>query len=474
MKHILLIFSVFISLNVSAQFSNITPGDLQEDALLGFFIDIHGDELLIRASSPSSAIEDLGALYHYAHDGSEWKLNQKITPELPQDANRELFGIWFSMSDDWLATTIQDDQELESVIFYRKENDEWSRHSIITNDIPDIGFGWQVKVDGNLAVIGSVADFNDEGLDTGVAYIYEYDPAEDEWKEQQKLSPEELDVDDFFGSSIYLSGDLLAISARFDSEAGFFSGAVYVFEKEQGVWNLNSKLVPDDATERNYFGYRVDGDGEDRLIVSGYGTDNETGAAYIFKKENFWVQEARLTSFDLEEGDWFGSSVALEGNRAIVGARHHNGDDGAVFVFEHENGEWAQTRKFETPDDITMGRFGIGLDYENEKLVVGAAWANDLQGSVYALDFNDLTTVDERPEETMSLYPNPTKGEFQITSVLAKNSEILIYAADGTLVLTQLDSSSTLDVSSLAAGTYTVKVKHGERTAVVGKLVKID
>jgi len=474
MKKHLVFITTFLSFNLTAQFAEITPDDLGFDDFYGFNIHLEADDLLINARFSDAVFEDSGALYHYVQDGPDWKLNQKLMPQLPDDANSNAFGGFIALSDNWLATSIIDNEMIESIIFFERQGSEWIRHSKVTNDIPDVGFGWGLELDNNTAVIGCVGGFNDSGIRTGIAYVYEYDTALDEWVEAQVLSPLELGEDDFFGSDIYIKDDLIAVSARKDSENSFQSGAVYVFEKEQSGWRQTDKLIPADASAQDFIGYRVNGDG-DRLIVSGYGADNEKGSAYIFRNENGWAQEAKLDSDDLQAGDWFGSGIALEGDRAIVGARNHNGENGAVYVFDNMGGSWVQTHKFEAPEDIEAGRFGTGLAYQNNKLVVGAPWANDLVGAAYVVDFNDLTlATQEVSPETVTFYPNPTKSEFQLQTTRTNISEVEIYAADGKLVMTYDHDASVMDVSHLISGSYTIKAKTEDGKFAVGKLTKID
>src|SRR3712207_3207181 len=54
---------------------------------------------------------------------------------------------------------------------------------------------------------------------------------------------------DYFGEAVALDGDTLLVGARYDSAAGFGSGAAYVFTREAAGWTRQQRLVAPDAAE---------------------------------------------------------------------------------------------------------------------------------------------------------------------------------------------------------------------------------
>ena len=471
MKQLILLLSFLQGFNLSAQLTEITPTDLEGFNSFGFFIDINGDDMVISADLAELVPDVEGSLYHYTFDGTDWQLNQQILPELPEDENSTGFGSTSSIAGDWIVTTTTSTDFLGAIVFYRNENGSWVRHSKINGKILDNGFGWATAIDGQTAVVSAIVESNQAGEKTGAAYVYEYNDSSDIWEEVQILIPSELRENYFFGSDIYLKDDLLAVSARRDGENGFDSGAVYVFERDQDLWALTSKLLPDDNDEGDLIGYRVEGDG-DRLIMSGFGANNNTGSTYIFRKGSEWMQEAKLEADDIEEGAWFGSSIAIEDNRAIVGARTQEGN-GAVYVFENENGEWIQERKLEAPS-ITESRFGAGLDYENGRLVIGAPANDDFAGAAFSFNFEDTVSAKETITHSLAIYPNPTTNILQLNLLNHQVSELEVYNNLGIKVATYGSfSSSALDVSQLSAGSYTLRGKTDKTSIEIGSFIKI-
>ena len=119
---------------------------------------------------------------------------------------------------------------------------------------------------------------------------------------------------DFFGNAVSIHGSHIAIGAYGESEQGEYSGAVYIFERVSGIWNEVARLTPVDAEEWDYFGHSVGMFG-DYAIVGALGDDDRgegSGSVYIYKQtDGGWSQDAKLTASDGEAGDDFGYSVSL-------------------------------------------------------------------------------------------------------------------------------------------------------------------
>lgn len=137
-------------------------------------------------------------------------------------------------------------------------------------------------------------------------------------------------------------------------------------------WVEQANLQIPDAT----FDLFVD-TSDDRVIVGAPSFGDNTGAAYVYRFNGLeWVEEARLEASDAAVGDWsFGSSVALLGSIAVVGAPFNDSqgeDAGAVYVFSYDGTSWTEQVKLVASDAAAGHRFGRALDLSAERLVVGA------------------------------------------------------------------------------------------------------
>ncbi len=134
-------------------------------------------------------------------------------------------------------------------------------------------------------------------------------------------------INDRFGSSVAIVGDELLIGASGDNSEAFNGGAVYIFDDDKdGTLIAQDKLYPKELRGQEWFGTAMASDGE-RLIVGGvepyvlgHPTRPSKRAAWIFRRqEGAWSQEGELHhDDDAVLADRFGSTVAISGDHAAV------------------------------------------------------------------------------------------------------------------------------------------------------------
>jgi hypothetical protein len=227
-------------------------------------------------------------------------------------------------------------------IFERDVYGNWIEvQKIVASDRnADDNFGNSVSVSGNYAIVAAYLEDDDvsgenEVSGAGSAYIFERD-ASGNWTEVQKITASNRDEDDRFGNPISISGDYAIVGACLededDNEENTMNnaGSAYVFKRSgSGVWNEVQKIVASDRAESDCFGYSVSMSG-DFAIVGAYMEDEDTegenslldaGSAYIFKRESngIWNEIQKIAASDRESNNWYGYSVAIDNNYAIVG-----------------------------------------------------------------------------------------------------------------------------------------------------------
>ncbi|MEA1953193.1 MAG: hypothetical protein U9O24_02240 [Campylobacterota bacterium] len=250
-------------------------------------------------------------------------------------------------------------------------------------------FGKCVAISGELAIVGAYGD-DDNGSRSGSAYIFTKD-ANGSWIQTSKLIASDADADDFFGSSVAISGETAIVGAYQDDDNGSKSGSAYIFTKDvNGSWMQTSKLIASDADAEDYFGYSVSISG-DIAIIGAYGNDDgiitNTGSAYIFTKDSngSWMQTSKLTASQPARDDEFGNSVAISGELAIVGA-YGDDDNGSnsgsayIFLRDDSGDDWSQTDKLTASDADTEDSFGSSVAISGETIIIGAI-RNDDNGS---------------------------------------------------------------------------------------------
>ncbi|MBN2447392.1 MAG: SUMF1/EgtB/PvdO family nonheme iron enzyme, partial [Phycisphaerae bacterium] len=229
-------------------------------------------------------------------------------------------------------------------------------------------FGWSVSIDGDTAVVAADLD-DDRGLDSGSVYVFERNAGgEDNWGQVAKLSASDGAAGDFFGQSVAISGDTIAVSSVLDDDGGTDAGSAYVFSKPAGGWmdmTQTAKLTASDRAAFDYFGFHL-GIGGNVVVVGATGDDPDSGgigagSAYLFQKPaGGWVnmsQTAKLTASDRAAGDQFSHSVSVSGDTIVVGARTDGGSSGSAYVFVKPAGGWqnmTQSAKLTASDAKTL------------------------------------------------------------------------------------------------------------------------
>ena len=111
------------------------------------------------------------------------------------------------------------------------------------------------------------------------------------------------------------------------------------------------------------------GDGE--VFIGEPGNQATPGYVYVYRPDSGgWAEIATLTADDARDADGFGSGMAIDGDRLIIGAELMGA--GAAYVFEKQEGAWVQVAKIEAPNSSTGDLFGASVAISGNHLIVGA------------------------------------------------------------------------------------------------------
>ena len=169
-------------------------------------------------------------------------------------------------------------------------------------------------------------------------YVFTRDTAGDlasGWTQVAKLTADDGAASDVFGISVSIDGDTVVVGARADDDKGSQSGSAYVFTRDAASdlasgWTQVAKLTADDGAAYDEFGWSVSIDGD--TVVIGANKDRDkginSGSAYVFTRATAsdlasgWTQVAKLTADDGAADDYFGSSVSIDGDTVVIGAKY--------------------------------------------------------------------------------------------------------------------------------------------------------
>ena len=267
---------------------------------------------------------------------------------------------------------------------------------------------------------GATASDNNAASRAGAAYVFVR--AGSSWTQQAYLKASNTeDHPDEFGCSVAVSGDTIVVGDD-------------VFRTSDGgaTYDQVAKLTAADAAANDYFGTSVAVDGG-AVVVGAYGAGTG-GAAYVFHTSDggaTYGQVAKLTASDAAVGE-FGSSVAIFGATVVVSAPWDDAShsySGEAYVFHTTDGgaTYVELAKLAATDAAANNWFGWSVAIDGDTIVVGAY--NDGNaggmypngpGSVYVFDANAPTSQPTiSPQPTSQPTAQPTKQVDDDDDVLA-------------------------------------------------------
>jgi filamentous hemagglutinin family protein len=305
--------------------------------------------------------------------------------------------------------------------------------SVQTTNAKDSDYlGWAVSLDGNRMAVGAQRDdgFNDVGTDRGAVYLYSFSDSSFSGGVLQGIIGQgytggkninlALDNSDYFGSAVSLDGNRLAVGAYLDdglANVGADRGAVYLFNFADSVFTggtltatigqgyTGGKNINQALDNSDYFGWSVSLDGN-RLAVGAQRDDGlanvgtDRGAVYLYTFSDSAFTGGALTATlgqgyvggkninqALDNSDYFGSSVSLDGTMLAIGSQRDDGlanncsDCGAAYLYTFSDSVFT--------GGTLQARAGFGYT-GGKNMNVATLEASDYFGSYLSLSSNRL------------------------------------------------------------------------------------
>ncbi len=364
----------------------------------------------INATIPSTPLSSMAV---------NWTEKQKL---LASDAAAgDYFGGSVSLDGDTalIGVKYDDDNGVSSgsAYVFTRTGTTWTQQGklLASDGVAGDQFGWSVSLSGNTALIGASWD-DDNGVSSGSAYVFTRTGTT--WTQQAKLFASDGAAGDFFGVSVSLSGDTALIGAAWDDDKGVDSGSAYVFTRTGITWTEQAKLFASDGAAGDFFGWSVSLAG-DATFIGAYMNDDkgvDSGSAYVFTRTGTtWTEQAKLFASDAAPGDYFGISVSLDGDTALIGAYKDDDkgvDSGSAYVFTRTGITWTQQAKLLASDGTEEDYFGLSVSLSTDTALIGAPLAgNNGAGSSYVISRTGGTTCFPSPflglvERLMQRFPH--------------------------------------------------------------------
>ncbi len=368
------------------EFQNLLASDGASGDAFGYSVALCGDYGIVGAIGDAPG----GAAYVFNWTGTTWTQQAKLTAS--DAAVGDYFGHSVGISGDTAIVGASGDESRTGAAYvFTGSGGSWTQQAKLTasDAAADDEFGYSVGISGDYAIVGGRGN-DDAGSASGSAYVF--NRSDTAWSQQAKLIASDAALADYFGHSVGISGDYAIVGAYADDDAGSLSGSAYVFDRSDTAWSQQAKLTASDAAAGDFFGRSVGISGDYAIVGAERNDDagDSSGSAYVFNRSGTaWSQQGKLTAADAAAGDYFGQSVGISGDYAIVGA--YGNDDagsgsGSAYVFNRSGSAWSEQAKLTASDAAVDDRFGEAVGIWGERAIVGATSNDDLghgSGSAY-------------------------------------------------------------------------------------------
>jgi hypothetical protein len=177
-----------------------------------------------------------------------------------------------------------------------------------------------------------------------------------------------------FGGAVAVNNDYAIIGASGEND---HRGAAYLFKRNNDQWEQQQRITSSDGSnDHDFFGISVALD-NDYAIVGSWWDDKfgyDDGAAYIFRRNGDRWEEEMVLLPDYNDSN-FGISVSIHGDYAVVGATDHkifSNTVGAAYLFHRNGNSWEKEEIFVPSYPIERSGFGSSVSIFRNYIIVGA------------------------------------------------------------------------------------------------------
>lgn len=404
----MLIIAIVVSLtSVAANWieeQRILPSDVKEGDFVNWIVSLDGDTALLGACG---ANDRMGTAYVFHQSDSTW--TQEAMLQAPKQSPDQLyFGSTVSIDGDTALVG-----SVQSVYVFTRSSTTWTQQAKLQTSGNYNGYvdTNPISLDGDTALIGAYGDM-----------VYVFTRTGTTWTQQATLQASDDDENQSqFGGTVSLSGNTAVIGACYEhNDYGNDMGAAYVFTRTGTTWTQQAKIVyPGNQSSPAMFGWSVSLDGDTALIGSyadntysaGWSTTAH-GSVFVYTRAGTtWTLQQKLEASDTEEHEYFGYSVSLDGNKALIGVRDYHGLLGAAYVFIRSGTTWTQQQKLQASDRQTgeNENFGWMVSLSGNTALIGTAEQRggaDLDTKVYVFVQRGETQPNQSPAASFTWAPS--------------------------------------------------------------------
>jgi hypothetical protein len=351
----------------------------------GVSVSVSGDLIAVGADDYDLVgNQNQGAVYIFARNGATWSQQQKL--RAADGAPGDYLGKAVALSGNTLVSgaykaDVNGNQDQGAAYVFTVCSDLAQQQTLTAADPTGKAFGARIAISGDTAVIGAPLDTINNNTVQGSAYIFVRNGAT--WVQQQKLTASNGAASDQFGYAVAISGNTVVIGAPYHVVVAgkIDQGSAYVYVRNGAAWSQQAVLTANDGAQGDFFGFTVSISGDTAVIGAPGDVINgivQQGSAYAFVRNGVtWTQQQKLIASDGQFEDTFGYAVALSGDTVMIGAV---GDDinnkvnqGSAYAFVRSGGTWTQQQHLTSTDGAASDLFGFTVALSGETAVIGAS-----------------------------------------------------------------------------------------------------
>lgn len=363
----------------------LTAGDGAAGDYFGS-VSISGDYAIVGAwHSDVGSNVNQGSAYIFHRTSNTWSEQTKLVAN--DGTTSDQFGYFVCINGDYAIVgapfdAIGSNVNQGSAYIFHRTGTTWSQQAklIASDGAASDAFGAAVSISGDYAIIGANSDAIGSNVNQGSAYIFQRSGSS--WSQQAKLVASDGAASDKFGEAVSIDGNYAIIGANSDDiGSNVNQGSAYIFQISGSSWSQQAKLVASDGAASDQFGYSVCINGDYAIIgapLDVIGSNLDQGSAYIFQRTGAttWAQQEKITAGDGQNGDYFGISVSVNVDFAMIGSVYGgsgDGTQGAAYLFNKNGNSWNQTTKFVAQDGENLDHFGSFVSISDDQAIIGAS-----------------------------------------------------------------------------------------------------
>ncbi len=398
--------------------SKVVASDEQSDDAFGWRTAIDGTVMVVGMVGTDAVSPFVpGAAYVYRFDGVAWQEEQKLVASDGKPGDN--FGISVAIESDLIvvgAFGVDNGSDVGAAYVFRYNGATWDEEAKLVgvDSMPEDHFGQSVSIDtqnafGDVVVVGApfAASIGFFGSTPRVGAVYTFrDPSgTGTWVEGPKLQPAGVVEGFFLGFNVKVDGNVMVASAHLGEFGGVAQrGWVYFFRYNGTAWVHETQRVRPNVTlpavvaPGSMFGLGLAVDGNFVVVGAPFddGAGVDAGAVFVYRyiSGTTWAAPVELLATGLTSEDRFGRSVAIDGDRIVVGSPNSDAGNGtgsgSIYVYERTGVAWNEAERITPSDGKADAQFGTSVSISGLRIGIGAVGddpAGPDSGSTYVIDY---------------------------------------------------------------------------------------